>query len=373
MKSKTLVLACALTAATFSFNAFSQDSAVCADPLQKICKDTEGLRAQREVYISNLKKEIAADAEKNAAPKIEAMKKKISKFHFIKRAIETFKIKNRETMNSAKARIGDIETVVTNPENVALLKSYMRQAIDQSHFSDSTKENFKAIQSTVLIGNFADFIERSGLEDDALGQLLGSPCGSDGMVANAFATTIKSQRYVLICPGFLISLSQTASQKERLNSILQAVAHEMGHHIDNGVVGDDLYKPFLSCLSENHVDRFNSTDEDKKYCKKTAKDQADCNLKVTTSHAGELIADAWGIKVLSIHAKSEAMSIPQADSMLTSTWANLCGTGDEGIHPTGDFRIGTLMRTNPDISDYLNCNNSAITRPACALEGAVNL
>lgn len=373
MKSKTLVLACALTAASFSFNAFSQDSAVCADPLQKICKDTEVLRAQRDVYINKLKSEIAAEATANAAPKIEEMKKKISKIHFIKRAIESFKIKNRETMNSAKKRVGDIETVVTNPANVALLKSYMRQAIDESHFSDSTKESFKAIQSTVLIGNFADFIERSGLEDDALGQLLGSPCGSDGMVANAFATTIKEQRYVLICPGFLIALSQTASPKERLNSVLQAVSHEMGHHIDNSQVGNELYKPYLSCLSENYVDKFNSTDDDKKYCKKTAKDAADCNLKITTSHAGELIADAWGIKVLNIHARTEAMSIPQADSMLTSSWASLCGSGDEGIHPTGDFRIGTLLRTNPDISDYLACNNSSITRPACALEGAVNL
>jgi hypothetical protein len=373
MKSKTLVLACALTAATFSFNAFSQDSAVCTDPLQKICKDTEGLRAQREVYINKLKGEIAAEANKNAAPKIEAMKKKISRIHFIKRAIETFKIRNRETMAAAKTRLGDIETVVTNPENVALLKSYMRQAIDESHFSNSTKENFKAIQNTVLIGNFGDFIERSGLEDDVFGQLLGSPCGADGMVANAFATTIKNQRYVLICPGFLISLSQTASSKERLNSVLQVVAHEMGHHIDNSVVGNELYRPYLSCLSENYVDKFNSTDEDKKYCKKTAKDQADCNLKVTTSHAGELIADAWGIKVLNIHARAEAMTIPQADSMLTSSWANLCGSEDEGIHPTGDFRIGTLLRTNPDISDFLACNNSSITRPACALEGAVNL
>lgn len=373
MKSKTLVLACVLTAATFSFSAFSQDSAVCTDPLQKICKDTEGLRAQREVYINKLKGEIAAEASTNAAPKIDAMKKKISKFHFIKRAIETFKIKNRETIAAAKKRVGDIESVVTNPENVALLKGYMAQAIDESHFSDSTKTNFKAIQKTVLIGNFADFIERSGLEDDVLGQLIGSPCGTDGMVANAFATTIKSQRYVLICPGFLIALSQTASPKERLNSILQAVAHEMGHHIDNGVAGDEIYKPYLSCLSENYIDKFNSTDEDKKYCKKTAKDQADCNMKITTSHGGELIADAWGIKVLNIHARAEAMSIPQADSMLTSSWASLCGSGDEGIHPSGDFRIGTLLRTNPATSDYLSCNNSAITRPVCTLEGTVNL
>ena len=96
-------------------------------------------------------------------------------------------------------------------------------------------------------------------------------------------------------------------------------------------------------------------------------------MKVTTTHGGELIADQWGIKVLAIHAKTQGYSVAQTDSLLTSSWANLCGTGDEGIHPTGDFRIGTLLRVNPGISDYLSCNNSGVTKPACTLDGAINI
>lgn len=372
MKSKSLVLACALSAA-FSFSAFSQESSVCADPLKKICTETQQLRAERDTYIAKLKAEIATEANKNAAPRIEAMKKKISALHFIKRAIESYKIRNQEIMNSAKKRIGGIETVVTNPENVALLKGYMKQAIDESQFDAATRANFKSTMDSIVIGNFGDYLERTGLQDDVLGQLLGNACGSDGMVANAFATTIEKQKYVLICPGFLISLTQEASPKERLNTILQAISHEMGHHIDNSVVGNELYKPYLSCLSENYSDKFNKTDEDAKFCKKTAKDAAECNMKVVTSHAGELIADAWGIKVLAIHARAEAYSTPQADAMLTSSWASLCNTGDEGIHPTGDFRIGTLLRMSPEINDYLSCNNSAMTKPSCSLEGTLNI
>ena len=374
MKSKTLLLACVLTAATtFSANVFSQDSSVCADPLKTICTNTQDQRKQRDVYIEGLKSEIAKEANINAAPRIEEMKKKVSKFKFLKRMVESYKIRNQEIMKSAKKRVGSIETVITNPNNIALLKGYMKQAIDESNFDSSTRGSFKAVIDSIVIGNFGDFLERTGMQDDVLGQLLGNACGSDGMVANAFATTIDSKKYVLICPGFLITLSQSASEQEKLNTILQAISHEMGHHIDNREAGNALYQPYISCLSENYIDKFNSTDEDKKFCKKTAKDQAECNMKVTLSHAGELIADAWGIKVLAIHARNQRYSIAQADSLLVNSWANLCGSGDEGIHPSGDFRIGTLLRVNPEISDYLTCNNSAITRPACTLDGAINI
>lgn len=374
MKSKTLLLACVLSASAFSFNAFSQDSKVCADPLKTICTDTKVQRAEREVYINGLKKEIATEADRNAAPRIAEMKNKYrGPLNIFKRMIRSYKIQNQEIMRSAKARIGGLETVITNPKNISLLKNYMKQAIDESNFDQTTRGNFKATIDSIVIGNFSDFLERTGLEDNFLGQLLNNACGSDGMVANAFATTLENQRYVLICPGFLITLSQTANDQERLNSILHAISHEMAHHIDSSKAGEAIYKPYLNCLSENYISQFNSTDDDKKFCKKKAKDQAECNYKVTSSHGGELIADQWGIRVLAIHARTQGYSVQQADSLLTSSWANLCGTGDEGIHPTGDFRIGTLLRVNPGISDYLSCNNSAITKPACTLDGAINI
>lgn len=231
----------------------------------------------------------------------------------------------------------------------------------------------KSIIDSIIIGNFGDFLERTGMEDNVLAQLLNNACGSDGMVANAFATTLGNDKYVLICPGFLITMSQTPDMRERFESILLAISHEMGHHLDNSKLGNELYKPFLGCLAENYVDKFNSTDDDKKFCKKNEKDPAACKMKVVVSHAGELIADAWGIKVLNIHARKQNYSFAETDTLLTSSWANLCGTGDEGIHPSGDFRIGTSLRTNPGINEYLACNNAGMNnKPACTFEGAVN-
>lgn len=373
MKSKKLLLACALSA-TMSYNAFSEEtSSVCLDPLKRVCTDTVTARKQREVYVNQIKAEINKAAKPSIDARVAEMKKKIPAIRFIKRAIQEFKIKNQEIMKVAKTKVVGIEEVVTSKENVTILKSYMKQAIDESKFDDTAKVNFKSTIDSIIIGNFADFLERTGLEDNVLMQLLNNACGSDGLVDNAFATTLGNDKYVLVCPGFLISMSQTPDLRERFDSILHAISHEMGHHIDNSKVGNAYYQPFLSCLADNYSDKFNKTKDDVKFCKTNEKDPAACNKKVTESHAGELVADAWGIKVLGIHARTQNYSFSDTDTLLTNSWSKLCGTGDEGIHPSGDFRIGTLLRKDPGLSAYMACNNSGInSKPACTLEGAVN-
>lgn len=362
------------TLSTVSSSAFAQNTSICTDPLQKICKETEGQRAQREKYVKALKQEISIEAEKNSAPRIEQMKKEIKPIRFLKRFFAQMKIRNQELMNAAKKRIAGIESVVTNNNNVEKIKGYMYQAIDSSNFDTGTKIQFKSTIKSVVVGNFADFLERTDLENNVLAQLLSNACGSDGLIDNAFATTIKGDRYVLICPGFLITLNQAATDEERFNSILQAIAHEMGHHIDNSKVGNEIYAPYLGCLADNYTDRFNKTKDDEKFCKSNEKEPAKCKAQVTLSHAGELIADQWGIKVTALHAKQQLYSFDQTEQMLTDTWAKLCGTGDEGIHPTGDFRIGTLMRKNPGINSALSCLSSETdSKPACTFEGTLQM
>ncbi len=369
---KHLLTICTLaTLSTISFSAMAASgNTICSDPIQRICKDTLIQQKEREVFVSKLKSEISQEANAKAAPRIEEMKKKIKPIHFIKRFIAKIRISNQEVMASAKKRIGGFESVVTNSENVGKIKNYMYQAIDTSNFDGTTKEKFKGVIKSIVVGNFSDFLERTDLEDNVLAQLLNNACGSDGLIDNAFATTLKGDRYVLICPGFLITLNQAASDADRFNSILHAISHEMGHHIDNSKVGNELYAPYLSCLADNYSDRFNKTKDDEKFCKKNAKEPVKCNNKVALSHAGELIADQWGIAVTALHAKAENYSTAEADQMLTDSWVKLCGTGDEGIHPTGDFRIGTLMRKNPEITNYLSClGNETDSKPACTFAG----
>jgi hypothetical protein len=328
----------------------------------------------RDVYVNQLKSEIAAEASAKSAPRVEEMKKKISKIRFIKRAIEAYKIRNQEIMNAARKRVSGIEEVITRKENVALLKEYMSRAIDDTRFDSATKATMKATVKSIVVGNFGDFLERTNLDDNFLAQLMMNACGSDGLVSNAFATTLDKEKYVLICPGFLISLSQTASETEKFESILLAISHEMGHHIDNSKLGNEIYKPFLNCIANNYHNNLKQTADDKKFCKKNEKDPAACRSKVAISHGGELVSDVWGLKVSNIHARSKNYSFIEADTMLTNSWTNLCGTGDEGIHASGDFRIGTLLRTQPDITEYLGCDNRSVnSKPACTFDGEVSI
>lgn len=349
-------------------------TSICDNPLQNICTETKTQRAERDIEIQKLKQEINSEASKNAASRIDEMKKHISILHPLKRIIQSFKIRNQETMKSTKLRIGDLDKGIMSAENVTKLKNYMYQAIDETNFDSLTKSKFKDIIETIQIGNFADYIEKSGLEDNALAQYIGGVCGTDGLIDNTYATTVKGNRYVLVCPGFLITLSKSASEKEQFDSVLHAIANAMGHFIDNSNFGEKIFMPYLKCIADNYIDRFNKSEEDKIICERDAvkKTPGACADKVILSHARDLIADQWGIKVAGIHARSENYSVSDSETMLTLSWANICGSIDEGFHPTGDFRIGTLMRLNPSIVNILSCGNRAENlKPACTFDGAV--
>lgn len=373
MKSKILMLISIFSTSLFSFNTFSFESKVCLNPIKTICTNTKTQRTAREKYIQSIQKEISIEAKKNAAPRIAKMQINLREKSFIKRGVEALKITNQETMKVSKSKIIGIESVVKDLTNVLMVKNYMRQAVDQSSFNQTTRTKFKKIIDSVQVGSFGDFLEKYESEDSFFAQL-SNPCGSDGMVANAFATTLNKEKYVLICPGFLISLSQTANKKERLNTILHTISHEMGHHLDKSLKdNDDVYKPYLSCISRNYSQQLVVSESDQRFCKKKAENQSQCRMKITMSHANEMIADQWGIKVLAIHAKAEGYSVSQADSLLVNSWANICGSEDKGGHPSGDFRIGTLLRANLEISDYLSCNNTLLKKPACGFEGETRL
>jgi hypothetical protein len=381
MKLKILALACVL-----STSAFNEEIAnVCTDPIAKVCTSTVKARLAKQARIRLLKEEISKEASLNAAPKIAKMKSEVPVFRLIRRATREIKIYNKEVMASAKKRIGGLETIVTSPAYVNLLKSNLKQAIDESKFDSITKSNFKNTIDSIVIGNFSEFLDRANLEDDPkLREILSNPCGSNGLVQNAFATellnenTKEKEKYVLICPGFLLTLAEESSDEERLNSIIHVISHEMGHHIDNSSVGNQYYARYLACVANGYVDAFGKSKEDEKFCKKNDKNPIACTGKVILSHSGEIIADAWGIKATAVHARNKGYSFEQTSDLITSSWNNLCTRRElrgkeleqelkeDGIHPLGDFRIGTLLRMDTGLTEYLGCGADVLNgKPIC--------
>lgn len=348
MKTIKNMLGCALFVSIMSFSAFSQESKVCTKTLKTICNETKEYRKKSSNFINGFKKEIAKEAKKT-------------------------KKSNNIKIEMAKAIVKEIYALISSPKNVLMFKNYMFQAIDESNFDESIRTSFKNSIESVIIADYSEFYESDKEKYKFLKPYGVINCGMDGMDINAFSASFNNQKYVFFCPGFLIDLSQVTSEQERLNGILQMMSHELGHHIDTKLLGDKVYMPYLSCISENYSNEFKRTTSDNEFCKKKAKDESECNLQITKSHAKELIADQWAIKVLTIHARTQRYSVAETDRLLTSSFVNICETATEGIHPTGDFRIGTLLRFNPEISDSLACNNSSVKRPACTFDGVINL
>ncbi len=369
MKIKKLRLACVISATVFSLKTYSQQSAVCANPIMTICSETQMVRTNRYEYIEKLKKEIASEAEKNAQIRItKLVSESRGFFKSSKQASQIKKIKDEETIKSTKTRIDPIESIVTNNKYISKIKSYLKQAIDESHFNQSTRTSFKATIDSIVVGNYSDYLNKVGIE------VVSKKCGLDGMNENAFSRILNNQRYVLICPGSLIPLSLSNSDDEdKLSKAILSIAHEMGHHIDSLYAGEEIYRPYLSCLAKNNISEFSKTKADAAFCNKESTTQAACNFQTIRSHSEELIAEQWAIKVLAIHSRTQGHTIPETDSLIVNGYSSVCDAISDGVHPTGNFRIGTLLRLNPDISNYLACNNSALNKNACSFDGEINI
>lgn len=353
MKSKTLIFACILSASTFSFSAFSQNSKFCSDPIKTICIDTKTQIDARKLYIDKLKNEIAQEANKNSAPKIDKLEKPNSDYlQIVKYEARKKYISDQEIIKSAISKTKDIESVIYNQKNISLFKHYMKQAVEETNFSQSIRASLKKTIDEVVIGTYGDYLELARSKEypeDGFS----NPCGTDGMNINAFASDLRDKKFVLICPGYLITLNQIPNEQEKFNSIIQVISHEMGHHLYDHFVRLDIYRPYLTCLIDNYGHEFQNNE--------------------IRYHSKELISDQWGLKVLAIYLKEKRLSYTHTESIFKSNFAHICNTRNDGTHPSGDFRIETLLRVNPEISDHLSCNNSQVKKAACTFDGAVNI
>lgn len=358
MSLKHLSVLFLLSASSFMLTEKAHADGMCLNPLKEVCENTTVQRQEREKYIKFLKEEIRLEAQAPTLERVKKMEKEIPKYRLIKRFFQKIKINNQEIMKAAKTRMPVIEKVINNPETLALIMRYFDQAISKSNFANSTKDIFKNTISQVKILNFDEYLKILELEDKLIAQLLSNPCGSDGLVSNAFATKIKNQRVVVICPGYMIDSSINDSEERQLQAILQVIGHEIGHHIDAHATSVVFYDDYLTCISRNHAKGFNKSKADKKFCenKKTTKEE--CADQVTISHAGELVADVWGIKVLNEHIKENSLSFGESSTLLANSFKKLCGSKDEGTHPSGDFRIGTHILLQPEVSELLACQSN---------------
>ena len=87
---------------------------------------------------------------------------------------------------------------------------------------------------------------------------------------------------------------------------------------------------------------------------------------------GESTADEFATLAMVQYMKSRAMRGADALKFVSNASQLLCGTGQDDVHPTGNFRISFLLGENPEIRGLLGCPVSYSARPGCTFNGFGN-
>lgn len=337
---------------------------ICEDPHKVVCQDNRQALEDRKYQIDQIKSEIANEARPLAQAEIAKLPPlrglgPLRWLNQLRRWVEQEKIKNRYIIEVAGRRLGQLESEAINQDSINSIKKYLKEAIENSQFERYLKDNFKGIIEGVQVGNFIEYAERAGLKNGLLAQLFSAHCGIDGLIDNAFATESQGQDYVLICPGWQISLklNQSEGHNKTFTTILQVLTHEMAHHIDPSRFGEN-YKTFISCIATNHGHALQADLMTKVHCNIRP---AECAGRKAEKHSGEIAADTWAAEVVSAYLRDHALSLQEKEQGISEAFVRLCGSKDEGIHPDDHFRLEHILLNNPTIRKQLECRSAPLS------------
>lgn len=213
--------------------------------------------------------------------------------------------------NNLPMDLGD--EIVTEALHIAIEES--------SDIAPVIKERMHNILNETRIVAFQNNVEDNTLDDLHLLYKLCTQSFED----NAFATTIHKRKVVVICPGEMIGSIEfgndfTASSHLKLMPLMVTLGHELSHHFDYRHY-PSAYKQILQDMSV-HREHFK---------------------KPIEKYMSEITADTWGLKVAEIVMKK--IGNPMTKSQMYAGGLNdLCGSEDDGVHPSGEFRIEILAR-----------------------------
>lgn len=336
-------------------------SDMCTNSYEIICKNAQAETQEQDKLREELAKKIRQDAAPKILARTEAALKSIPKFRLIKRTLIPMKIQQQEIMRSAQQFYPEINALLSDKSKHEELKSYVRESIETTDFSNEIKAEMQRILSGVQILSFEEYIDIFSLDESIINNREKNNCGVDGLAVNAFAYSnpnINNANYVVICPGLALKAQVTKNQADPFRDIIFAIAHELGHHIDNKVFGNKVYAKYLACIAKDHAQELIMSNKTEKICKTAS--EAECRVANTLTHAQELISDVWGLKAVNVYKNRNGYNILETGNLLKSNLQFLCGYLGSEIHPSANFRTGLHLQMNQDIKEALSCQNSQI-------------
>lgn len=207
---------------------------------------------------------------------------------------------------------------------------------------------------------------KNSLVDQRLRDNYYDACGHDGLDDNAFAFEWQVgprkgvRRVVVLCAGAIVASMMAAEEPSGRSlpiwvTLLMTIGHEIGHHFD--AQNSELrgaYNQVLNCVKQQSGNSFKSHQS---------------NLpaeKIFYDHVGEITADSWGAEAVAQYLKEyRRLSNLEIGSILKISMADLCAGEDDGVHPSGEFRMD-YIRDHTSLFDLLECS-SIQTKFGCSL------
>jgi hypothetical protein len=301
----------------------------CQNPYEMTCpgKDADKVREKK---IARIEKELKTEAFGELKKALDDMnidedtKDSLKKFEDID-SVKPKKLRQAiEKIFYTKLRIVFSKYITENnlPINWGedLVKEALQIAIENSEgITDVIKQRMHDIVNETRVIAFQNDVKDNTLEDvHALYKLC-----SKSFEDNAFATTIQKQRAVVLCPGEMIGAIEYGNdfnlvQNLKLMPLVMTLGHEFSHHFD--------YRHYPSAYKDIYDKVAEQRSEFKKPIEK---------------YMSEITADTWGLKVTKIIIGK--ISSPSLRSQMYAGALNdLCGSEDDGIHPSETFRIEKL-------------------------------
>ncbi|MEK2645756.1 hypothetical protein [Bdellovibrio sp. BCCA] len=210
---------------------------------------------------------------------------------------------------------------------IAEIKSQLSQAIELSReIPNDNKAKMQELLQEIRLISFNDLDpDEDGAPTAADINKIYKGCTKNHFLDNAFAdSNKKGEKFVIICPGEIVgsiefSKDYEIPQKYQLVPLIMTLGHELSHHFDFSVMPEAYSATLKSVMAIKDELKHNKIE----------------------NYMGEITADLWGIKTFVVATQNMESEFQVA--FIKGAVNDLCSTEDDGIHPSGKFRINRLL------------------------------
>ena len=350
----------------------------CSDPYQAICARADVLEVEGDTRL----KEIGGFHRLRALADLLARTQGWERGDAIRLRVQ----REKDGMRRVLLQAAQLEEGRIQPEFDRVRELLVEEIEKARGFSQRRRDDYiNRVLTVRWVGSrfFAELLGRTDSwsdEEQDLAHAFSEVCGS-GLEINAFlyrrgtqaswnlrawGWDLRSTDFLVICPGRLLEHDLKDSRSTfRIRALLARLfGHELAHAIDAGVdpAGYQRYQACMAGLASSETLRTRSGD---------SSDEANWTPAMRVdSHAEEMVADQWGLRILGRMLQSGELgaSFEQRLDSLQVSLGRFCGRlRDNGIHPSGKYRIETLAGSEPVIRRAMGCSRKdAPDEGACA-------